>query len=425
MLLLSLLPVTDALAELTIDITQGAEGATPIAVVPFGAPAGLQLPQDVAAIISTDLRRSGRFKPLAKSRMISQPHDATQIAYREWQALGMNHLLVGKVSPDGTNSYRIRFQLFDVYKREQLTGFTITTSRENLRASAHHIADIVYEALTGEKGAFDTRIAYITEDRSNNKRTLTLNVADSDGYNPQVIVTSKEPLMSPAWSPDGRKIAYVSFEKGKPAIFVQEVFTGKRSKISSFKGINGAPAWSPDGKRLALTLSRDGDANIYIMDLVSRRLQKLTSHYAIDTEPAWSPDGKHIVFTSSRGGQPQLYRKAVSGGKAERLTFEGKYNARGSYSPDGKSLLLVTRVNGDYRIAVLDLQQGDMRVLSDGRFDESPSFAPNGRMIIYGTRSGRKGELAEVSVDGSVRQRLSLQQSNVREPVWSPYNRRQ
>jgi TolB protein len=336
----------------------------------------------------------------------------------------MENLAVGQVKPNGAGGYLIRFQLFDVYKGEQLVGYNIPTTERDLRATAHYIADIIYEKLTGQRGAFATRIAYVISTGGGKAgQQVSLKVADADGFNAQTIVTSDEPLMSPAWSPDGRKLAYVSFENRKPSIYVQEVFTGKREKVASFKGINGAPAWSPDGRKLALTLSKDGSPDIYVYNLNKKTLQRLTSHYAIDTEPAWSPDGSQIVFTSDRGGKPQIYRVPAFGGEEKRVTFEGNYNARASYSPDGKSLTLVTRQGSDFRIGVLDLQSNALQILSEGRLDESPSFAPNGSMVIYATKIGSKGELAAVSVDGRVRQRLALQEGDVREPVWSPYTR--
>jgi TolB protein len=407
---------------LTIIITEGAEGSLPIAVVPFAAPGSPG--QDVAAIVRNDLQRSGRFKPMPPEDMLAKPKSSSEVEFRDWRALSMDYLVVGQMNPDGKGGYKIRFWLFDVLKKEQLAGYTVPTSERDLRAAAHHIADIIYEKLMGQRGAFGTRVAYITSNATGGgKQQVQLQVADADGFNPQTIVTSKEPLMSPAWSPDGQRLAYVSFEKGRPSVYVQEVFTGKRRKVASYKGINGAPAWSPDGRKLALTLSKDGNPDIYVLDLGRRSLNKLTRHYAIDTEPAWSPDGRYIVFTSDRGGKPQIYRVPAAGGKVKRMTFEGSYNARASYAPDGNSLVMVTRQNGQFRIGVLDLENGAMRVLSAGRLDESPSFAPNGSMIIYATKIRGKGELAAVSVDGNVRQRLALQAGDVREPVWSPFSR--
>jgi TolB protein len=412
-------------AALTIEITEGAEGALPIAVVPFGwTGQGAGPDMDVAGIIRNDLQRSGRFNSMPVQDMMARPQVGSEVEYRDWKVLGMDNLVVGQLSPNGQGGYMVRFQLFDVFKGEQLTGYNIPTTERDLRATAHHIADIVYEKLTGQRGAFATRIAYVTSTReASGQQSVALKVADADGFNPQTIVTSDEPLMSPSWSPDGRKLAYVSFEKKRPSVYVQEVFTGRREKVASFDGINGAPAWSPDGRNLALTLSKDGSPDIYVLNLNRKTLNRLTKHYAIDTEPSWSPDGRYIVFTSDRGGKPQIYQVPSFGGKVSRVTFEGAYNARASYSPDGKLLTMVTRQGGDFRIGVLDTTNGGLQVLSEGRLDESPSFAPNGSMIIYATKIGGKGELAAVSVDGRIRQRLALQEGDVREPVWSPYTR--
>ncbi len=423
-LFLSLAWLQSAQADLTIEITEGVEGALPIAVVPFGWQGPASPPVDVAGVINADLQRSGRFKTIPQGDMLARPTSAEEIEFKDWRALDTENLVIGQVRPKGTGGYEIRFQLFDVYKGEQLTGYTIPTTAPNLRATAHRIADLIYEKLLGVPGAFATRVAYITSvNQADGAQRIDLNIADADGYNPETIVSSSEPLMSPAWSPDGRKLAYVSFEGGRSAIYVQEVYTGKRQKVTSFKGINGAPAWSPDGRKLAMALSKDGNPDIFVYDLASRKLQAVVRHYAIDTEPSWSPDGRDIVFTSDRGGKPQIYRVSAYGGRAERVTFQNSYNARASYSPDGKLLALVTREDGNYRIAVQDLDSGVMQVLSQGSLDESPSFAPNGSMIIYASKTGRRGVLAAVSVDGRVRQRLALQEGNVREPVWSPFKK--
>ncbi|MEJ2454621.1 MAG: Tol-Pal system beta propeller repeat protein TolB [Candidatus Thiodiazotropha sp.] len=421
---LSLAWLQTALADLTIEITEGVEGALPIAIVPFGWQGAGSPPVDVSGVIDADLQRSGRFKTIPQVDMLSRPTTAEAIEFKDWRALNAEYLVVGQIRPQGTGGYEIRFLLFDVYKGEQLTGYTIPTTMPNLRATAHRIADLIYEKLLGVPGAFATRVAYITSvTQADGKKRIDLNVADADGYNPETIVSSTEPLMSPAWSPDGRKIAYVSFEGGQSAIYVQEVYTGKRQKVTGFKGINGAPAWSPDGTKLAMTLSKDGNPDIFVFDLATRKLRPITRHYAIDTEPAWSPDGRNLVFTSDRGGKPQIYRVSAFGGRAERVTFQNSYNARASYSPDGKLLALVTSDNGNFRIAVQDLDSGVMQVLSQGSLDESPSFAPNGSMIIYASKSGYRGVLAAVSVDGRVRQKLALQEGDVREPVWSPFKK--
>jgi len=332
--------------------------------------------------------------------------------------------VIGKITQASAGQYTVEFQLFDILRGKQIASYTLPADRQDLRRVAHHIADLIYEELTGERGAFNTRVAYITTSGPISNRSYTLVVADSDGYAPQTILTSKQPLMSPSWSPDGAQIAYVSFEKKTAEIYLQNVATGSRRKLASFKGINGAPRWSPDGRRLALTLSRDGNPEIYTMDVKSGALTRLTANSAIDTEPAWAPDGNSIVFTSSRGGSPQLYRVSSAGGKAQRLTFEGKYNADADFSPDGRKLAMVHGESGRYRIAVLDLESGTLRVLTDGRQDESPSFSPNGSIIIYATGEGNREVLAAVSVDGRFRQRLSLQAGNVREPSWSPFDNR-
>lgn len=409
-----------AAAGLTIEITEGAEGALPIAVVPFGGSS----PEDIAAIVASDLKRSGRFKPLPASDMLARPHTKADVDFRDWRALKQESLVVGQVAPSGSG-YQVRFELFDVFRGEQLAGYQFNTTARDLRPTAHHIADLIYEALTGERGAFATRIAYITGLRgSDGKERVALQVSDSDGFNPQTIFSSNEPVLSPAWSPDGRRLAYVSFENRKPAIYVQEVYSGQREKIADFPGINGAPAWSPDGRELAITLSKDGNPDIHVMDVASRSLRAITRHPAIDTEPAWSPDGRSLVFTSDRGGAPQIYRVSASGGEPQRVTFEGKYNARASFSSDGKRLTMVTRDGGEFRIGVLDLATKAFRTVSDGNLDESPSFAPNGSMIIYAARAQGRGVLYAVSADGRTRQRLALDVGDVREPVWSPYSKR-
>ncbi len=405
-------------AALTIEITQGVEGAVPIAVVPFGGSVGM--PEDIAAIIAADLARSGRFEPLPERDLIGRPTDAGQVRFQDWRMLGSENLVIGNVETLGPDQYRIEFRLFDIFRGRQIAGYSLPASRDRLRYVAHKISDIIYEKLTGQPGAFATRIAYVISDTVNGEKQYQLQLADSDGYNPRTLLTSGQPLMSPSWSPDGRKLAYVSFEKRRASIFTQDVVSGQRDLLASFEGINGAPSWSPDGRSMALTLSRDGNPEIYSLNLGTKQLRRLTSGPAIDTEPVWSPDGRSIVFTSDRGGGPQLYRMSAQGGPAKRLTFEGSYNASADFAPDGKSLALVHGTGGNYRIAVLELETGLLRLLSEGPLDESPSFAPNGSMIIFATESGRRGVLAAVSSDGRFRQRLSLSEGDVREPVWSP-----
>jgi len=409
--------------SLDITITGGAEGATPIAVVPFawsgsGQPPGF----NIGEIVAADLERSGRFRLLAQQDMLARPSQASQVEFRDWRALGMDHLVIGNVAGMGPGSYQLSFILFDVYRGEQLLAYEMTFADQQLRGVAHRVADMIYEKLTGQPGAFNTRVAYVTSIGSGQGLpNVALQVADADGFNPQTIVESKDPLMSPAWSPDGRRIAYVSFENNQPSIYIQEIASGKRRKVASYPGINGAPAWSPDGNRLAMTLSKDGNPDIFVYDLQSGSMKKLTSHYAIDTEAAWSPDGSYMVFTSDRGGKQQIYRMDTAGGEPRRLSFEGLSNARASFSPDGKSLVLETQTEKGYAIGLMDLASGAIRVLTEGGYDETPSFAPNGSMIIYATKGNNdKGELAAVSVDGRFKQRLQLQAGDVREPDWSP-----
>lgn len=412
-----------ASAILTIEITQGVDGGLPIAVVPFGGAGKEQPPQDVAAIIEADLARSGRFTPLDKKYFVARPIDDKQVVFKDWRIVKAEALVIGSVKPAAGGRYQIEFRLYDVYKEKQLAGYSYVVAADRLRAVAHQISDIIYEKLTGEPGVFSTRIAYVTREGTVKRFNYKLQIADSDGYSPVTVLSSVEPLMSPAWSPDGTRLAYVSFEQRRPILYMQNVVTGTRSRIAEFNGINSAPAWSPDGTRLALTLSRDGNPEIYLMRLSDNALTRLTSHPAIDTEPAWSPDGNNIAFTSDRGGRPQIYRMRADGSNVERLTFEGEYNARASYSADGKTLTLVSGAQGRYHAALLHLQSSTLQRLTDTPLDESPSFAPNGRMILYATERGGRGVLASVSADGRVRQLLKLQEGDVREPAWSPFNR--
>lgn len=406
--------------ELTIEITGGKEAAVPIAVVPFGWRGNGRAPVDIAGIIKSDLSRSGYFTTLDERQMLAKPTQASAVRFRNWQALGQNYLVIGQVS-ENRDKYNLSFQLFSVYKREQLLGYRMTVSARELRRSAHHISDIIYEKLTGIKGVFNSRIAYVTTTtQANGRKLYKLMVADADGSNPKKILSSREPLMSPAWSPDGKKIAYVSFERKSSAIFVQTLANGKRARIADFRGINGAPAWSPDGKKMALTLSKDGSPDIYVLNLVNRGLVKLTKSYAIDTEPTWSPDGKSIVFTSDRGGKPQLYIMPSYGGRPRRLTYDGSYNARAIFSRDGKKLAMVHGENNSFRIAVMDMKTRQVDVITSGRLDESPSFSPNASMILYATRKGKRRSLAAVSTDGRVQQLLGFNRGDVREPAWSP-----
>lgn len=423
LLLLAVLLVSPlAYGQLDIRITQGIEGALPIAVVPFGWDGAASPPETLGRIVAGDLARSGRFAPIPFEDLPALPAEAAAVRFSDWRLLGTSNLIIGKVGPLANGRYRVEFRLYDVYKASQLVGFQFEVQEAELRRTAHEISDIVYEQLTGERGAFNTRIAYVTEWKTpEGAERYALNIADSDGHNERAILESTEPVLSPDWSPDGARIAYVSFEAKRPRVFVQEVGTGSREEVAAFPGLNGAPAWSPDGERLALTLSKDGNPEIYVLDLRSRRLQRLTHNAAIDTEPDWAPDGGSLVFTSDRGGSPQIYRMPANGGRAERVTFEGDYNARARFSPDGTRLALVHGQGGAFRISLFDLENDALRVLTETGLDESPSFAPNGGMIVYATTDEEGVALATVSVDGRVRHRLAIQQADVREPAWSPF----
>lgn len=411
--------MTASRAEMTIEITEGVESALPISIVPFAMQGAAGVPVDVSFVVDADLAGSGYFKTLDKQSMPGRPSTADAVQFKDWQALGQNYLVIGQVIEE-QGQYNVQFQLFDVYKGEQLMGYKMTSSADQLRRTAHHISDLIFEKLTGKKGVFSGRIAYITSSRQGKQSSHKLEVSDADGFNAQTIASSMEPLMSPAWSPDGKKIAYVSFEKKVAAIYIQTLATGQRVSVAEFPGINGAPSWSPDGGKLALTLSKDGNPDIFILNLVTRGLTKLTKSSAIDTEPTWSPDGNSIVFTSDRGGKPQLYRVSSQGGEEQRLTFSGSYNARASFSPDGKNIAMVHGNGSDYRIAVMNLATKSLNVLTDGHSDESPSFAPNGSMILYASRKGDAGYLSAVSLDGKMQQKLVFNGSEIREPSWSP-----
>lgn len=413
-------------AILTIEITQGKATGLPIAVVPFGWSGKGQVPHKIGQIIESDLRRSGKFNPVDKKNFISQPHNNSEVVFKDWRIARAEALLIGHVTEVAGKRYQVEFRLYDVFKQAQLAGFRYTVAADMLRLVAHQISDLVYQKLTGEAGAFTAQIAYVTKEvrREQGRKRIVykLQVADSDGYGPRTVVTSKEPLLSPSWSVDAKQLAYVSFERKRSIVYTQYLATGKRVKLASFKGINSAPAWSPDGKKIALTLSRDGNAEIYVMNLANRQIKRLTRNRAIDTEPAWSPDGQNIVFTSDRSGKPQIYMMESDGSHVERMTFEGSYNARASYSPDGKRLTLVTRENGKYHIGVLYLNDRSLHVVTDTQLDESPSFAPNGAIIIYATEVRSRGVLASVSSDGRTRQLYRFETGDVREPAWSPIN---
>jgi TolB protein len=405
-------------AELNVDITKGIESNIPIAIVPF---AQQGLPGDnLGAIIAADLARSGRFNPLPESQMPERPAPPDPVNFQTWQTAGQDNVVIGRVVPGAGGQYEVEFFLFDAIHGTPLASDRIPFPAREARHTAHRIADLIYKQLTGERGVFNTRVAYVTVAGSGKNREYHLHIADTDGRDPQSVISSPEPIMSPAWSPDGKRIAYVSFEDKTSAIFVQTLATGERQKVSEAPGINGAPAWSPDGSKLALTLSKDGSPDIYVLDLGSKFMNRVTNDISIETEPNWSPDGRRLVFTSDRGGKPQLYLVSPDGGPAERLTFDGDYNARGVFSPDGRRIAMVHGNGGDYRIAVMDLASRSLKVLTQGRLDESPGFAPNGSMILYTHKDGGVDQLAAVSIDGKVHQSLRVQGGQVREPAWSP-----
>ncbi|HZD51813.1 MAG TPA: Tol-Pal system beta propeller repeat protein TolB [Woeseiaceae bacterium] len=421
-LLLCMLPGIAA-AQLEIEITRGAGKQTPVAVVPFGWQSDGAAPLDVAGVIAADMARSGRFRPVAEENMLQKPTSGVDIDFDDWSVLGVEAVVVGQLVQTGENRYSVQFQLFDVFGGEQLLGYRLPASGGTLRQAAHRAADMIYEQLTGIEGVFATRIAYVTaEDNGGGDKLYSLVVSDADGENAHTIMESPDPIMSPAWSPDGRQVAYVSFEGYESSIFLQTLRTGNRILVSDEPGINGAPSFSPDGRKVVLTLGGvDGNLDVYAMDLTTRDKTRLTTNRAIDTEGTWTPDGRQIYFTSDRGGGPQIYRVPARGGTPERVTFEGSYNARPRLSPDGSKLAMVHLDRGSYRIAVMDLRDQSLLVLSTGRQDESPSFAPNSDTLIYATRPGVKGVLETVSADGLVRQRLTSGEGDVREPVWSPF----
>nr|WP_322939888.1 Tol-Pal system beta propeller repeat protein TolB [Pseudomonas sp. s4] len=404
-------------------ISQGADRATPIAVVPFGWQGGSVLPEDMSQIIGNDLRNSGYFEPIPRQNMISLPAQASEVIYRDWKALGAQYVLVGNIVPNG-GRLQVQYALFNVNTEQQIMTGNVGGGTDQLRDMAHHIADQSFEKLTGVKGAFSTRLLYVTAERmgANNTR-YTLQRSDYDGARAVTLLQSREPILSPSFAPDGRRIAYVSFEQRRPRIFVQHIDTGRREQITNFEGLNGAPAWSPDGNRLAFVLSRDGNPEIYVMDMGSRQMRRVTNHYAIDTEPFWGKDGQTLYFTSDRAGRPQIYKTNINSGAVERVTFVGNYNANPKLSADEKTLVMIHRQEGFtvFKVAAQDLETNRLRILSDTSLDESPTVAPNGTMLIYATRQQGRGVLMLASTNGRVRLPLPTAQGEVREPSWSPY----
>ncbi|WP_235042267.1 Tol-Pal system beta propeller repeat protein TolB [Vreelandella profundi] len=404
--------------NLTIEITRGSDQALPIGVVPFAGSEGM--PEDVAQIVQDDLERSGLFAPLARSAMFETPSQSDDVQFGTWHSLDVRYLVVGRAQPtDG--GFELQFELMDISGERRMIGETVTVRGNDLRGAAHYISDQIFEEITDIRGAFSTKIAYVTAQGIGDNMQFGLYVADADGRRSEQVLTSDEPIMSPSWSPDGSKLAYVSFETERPAIYIQDVATGQRVQVTSFDGINGAPSWSPDGRRIAMSLSKDGQPEIYIMDVGSRSVERITNNNSIDTEPAWAPDGQSLLFTSDRSGGPQLYQYSMGGGEAKRLTFTGNYNARGRYSPDGEQVFLVHRSSRGYQVARQDLSGDRLVVLSESTRDESPSVAPNGTMVIFATQEGNSGVLSAVSADGRSSFRLPSAQGDVRDPAWSPF----
>ncbi|MEI2636433.1 MAG: Tol-Pal system beta propeller repeat protein TolB [Methylotenera sp.] len=402
-------------AALEIEISGGGAQQIPIAVVPFGGAANIK--DNIGEIIAADLHRSGLFRILETRGMANLPTSPSQIKYAEWVALQAQAVTVGNVESVAGGRFKVSFHLMDALKQTQLAGMDYQIAPSQMRATAHKIADIIYQKLTGQAGIFASRIAYITK----TGKRYALQVADADGFNPQTVVSSNEPLISPSWSPDGTKLAYVSFEKKKPIVFVQSLTSGNRVILANYKGNNSAPAWSPDGSRLAIVLTYGANSQIYTVDSDGGGLKQVTKSNAIDTEPAFSPDGNWIYFSSDRGGKPQIYKVPADGGSPSRVTFEGGYNVSPRFSPDGKSLAYIRNDGGKFRVALQDLASGQVQLLSEGSQDESPSFAPNGRVILYATKVRGRGALAAVSSDGKVRQRLNDSSGgDVREPAWGP-----
>ena len=406
--------VTAARAQLTIEIIGGGATTIPIAIVPFAGEASY--PLGVTGVVGADLSRSGLFRLVDPGGVVPRPARAEDVRYGDWTARGADAVVVGSMTPIPDGRVEVRFVLLDAVKQTQLASFSYLVPPAQFRATAHHIADVIYEKLTGDVGVFSTRIAYVAKQGSR----YELLVADADGYNPQSIVASREPLLSPEWSPDGTRIAYVSLENRKPVVYVQSLTTGARQLIANFRGSNSAPAWSPDGTRLAVTLTKDGNSQIYLIAADGGNPQRLTTSPGIDTEPCFTPDGRSILFTSDRGGSPQIYRMGLNGGGVERMTFEGSYNVSPRVSPDGKFFVFVRRDAGRLNVALQDFATRQVQILTQGSLDESPSVAPNGKLILYASEAGGRGILAAVSSDGRVKQRLTATASDVREPAWGP-----
>jgi TolB protein len=413
----ALLFAAAANAQLSIEITGAGAQRIPIAIVPFAGEGALA--PGISAIVRADLERSGLFRALNVPPLIPPPTEASSVNYAEWRSRLADALVLGSVAARADGRFEVRFKLFDTVKGADLSGVAYTLSRAQVRTTAHRIADFVYEKLTGEKGVFSTRIAYVVKRGAK----FELQIADADGAGEETALASFEPIISPTWSPDGRRLAYVSFESKKPVVYVHSLQDGKRHVAANFKGSNSAPAWSPDGSRLAVSLSRDGGSQIFLVNPDGSNVRRISQSGGIDTEPVFSPDGQSLYFTSDRGGSPQIYRMPAGGGQAQRVTFDGSYNVSPRISPDGKVLAYITRNGGKFQVATLDLASRQTQILTDSDKDESPSFAPNGRMILLATVNAGRGVLSAVSSDGRVKQRLTISAGDVREPAWGPFAR--
>lgn len=417
-LLIALLFSFNSIAEVEFIITESNASAIPVAILPFANNSQLT---DISKVISDDLMLSGQFRALAKEQLIDDPKYANQIKYGTWRQLGAEYLTIGSVRSSAPGRYELFVKLFSIADQKQLFSLTLPVLEGDLRSGGHYIADKIYEKITGVKGIFSTKIAYVTATKSVSGIEYQLLVADSDGKNSQALVTSSQPLLSPMWSPRGTKIAYVSFEKGNSAIYIQDLSTGGRELMSSYKGINSGPSFSPDGKTLALTLSKSGNAEIYTMDIYTKKLTQITNNWAIDTGANWAPDGKSLVFTSDRGGKPNLYQVDLADKEAKRLTFEGDYNADGNFSPNGDYICYVQGNNNDYKIALRHNTSETTQLISSGPLDETPTFAPNNHMVLYATKNELgQGILISTTLDGSVKNELLVSNGNIREPSWSP-----
>jgi TolB protein len=406
----------------TIIIDQGVDDPIRIAVVPFALSEDLDNADNLAKLIRFDLARSGQFDPVAPENMLSYPSTQDAVFFRDWRILQTAYLVIGQAQTNALGQIEVSYQLFDVATQAQLQRVSFNIGREQWRDVGHKIADLVYTEVTGVRGAFSTKILYVlAQDIGTQSARYKLQIADVDGARARTLFDTSEPILSASWSPDGRRVAYVSFETGRPSIILQDIDGPNRERLTNFRGINGSPVFSPDGKQLAMVLSRSGDPEVFVMDLETRKLRRITRHPAIDTEPSWSPDGRYLVFTSDRGGKPQIYQLELATNFLERLTFVGDYNARARLLSDGRHLVFVHRRNGIFHIAWQDLLEDRLLVLTESSLDESPSLAPNGAMLIYATQDQDKGILAVVSVDGRVKYRLPSSAGDVREPAWSPF----